>query len=75
MARRVNQPPKYVYMALVKRTYPDGRTYDEIQGPYSTIGAAKARLPWLKSHWALREGATETYHILGTTTNWEEIDV
>lgn len=74
MARHVTEPPTSVYMAQMTRTYPDGGVYHTYQGPYSTRGAAKARLAGMQTGWAILQRVTETPKILKADLTWEEME-
>jgi len=52
MARMMNRTNEHLYRAVVTVTSPDGRTGEFIYGPFTTPGAAKAKITTARnSYW------------------------
>lgn len=54
MARTIRNQDHGAYRAVATHTRADGTVYQEVQGPYATEAAAKARRVWLRREFKWR---------------------
>lgn len=64
-------PDARLYRAVITKTYADGRTFTEYEGPYAKPGPARARVTFWRRHFAAHKpGAIAAGHVEECQPQW-----
>jgi hypothetical protein len=74
VARDIGMAPNaLVYRAVITKSYPDGTTVTEYEGPYGAVGPARGRVTFWRNHLAKRDdGATADGYVEQSRPTWEK---
>lgn len=74
MARNIGADGADVFRTVTTTTYDNGATYTKYEGPYATLGAARARATFWRNHLAYEDGPTVETRVEQAHTTWAPVD-
>ncbi|WP_432156044.1 hypothetical protein [Streptomyces sp. bgisy153] len=67
-------PDACLYRAVITKTYADGRSYTEYEGPYAKPGPARGRVTFWRRHFAANKpGASADGHVEECRPQWHRV--